>query len=122
MFQFISLHESENKNAPEPKLQFEFTDSINTKPKELESPPRNIYISNEIPDSLHPLLYLQATFKLPSTYRHKGESPPTSIDNNKVRHFLILFHNHIFIKRVNAVVEYQYCLSRYKLKIIVTPT
>lgn len=49
--QFISLHESENKNAPEPKLQFEFTDSINTKPKELESPPRNIYISNEIPDS-----------------------------------------------------------------------
>lgn len=48
--QFISLHESENKNTLQSSLQYEFSDNINTKPKELESS-RNIYISNEIPDS-----------------------------------------------------------------------
>ena len=76
--QFISLHESENKNAPEPKLQFEFTDSINTKPKELESPPEIFIFLTKSLIPLHPLLS-QATFKLPSTYRHKeSRLPPAS--------------------------------------------
>ena len=120
--QFISLHESENKNAPEPKLQFEFTDSINTKPKELESPPRNIYISNEIPDSppSAPISpgHIQTTFHLSpqgrvASHQHRQQQGQAFPDT--------LSQPHLY-KRVNAVVEYQYCLSRYKLKIIVTPT
>lgn len=92
--QFISLHESENISC---NLSSQIVSTQNQRNWNLLQEIFIFLTKSLIP--LHPLLYLQATFKLPSTYRHKGESPPTSIDNNKVRHFLILFHNHIFIKK-----------------------
>ena len=119
--QFISLHESENKmlQSLSCNLSSQIVSTQNQRNWNLLQeififltksliPSIRSYISRPHSNYLPPI----ATGRVAS-HQHRQQQGQAFPDT--------LSQPHLY-KRVNAVVEYQYCLSRYKLKIIVTPT